>query len=345
MFNWAGLPTELKELVLQHCVYRPHSEQYQYRVRVYRPRHNPGPREVIDKLGDWEALLRLSSQTRILALRTVLAPRDRYPGLVLACDSMREFREVIWRLGQYYQIFEPNSVPIDQYTEYLAKLYLHYPKQYPHLSRFATMRHGIRKIYLKLNFMDAMNFWKVIVGGFDQYPRPFKHQIITCDVLEKLPNLDGLHIALPSMWWKDQVKQPGPRLFRETEACPRTLHRFIYERIAQVLAPYKDVSVTMFMDIHEEQRFWNHYETAVQSLKFSKQELKELYEEDGGGIALDNELDIHCEASTQMNSSISDSYMCVNQSDFNITMSIINETFPPRCYCTTPCQDAFFEIG
>jgi hypothetical protein len=53
-FNWPGLPTELKEHILQFCIGEPHGyTDYYYRMLDYKRRYNrrPGIYEVVDQLG------------------------------------------------------------------------------------------------------------------------------------------------------------------------------------------------------------------------------------------------------------------------------------------------------
>lgn len=337
-FNWSELPTELKEHVLQFCVCNPHGySPYWYTVQAFKERNyrKPGPFEVVDQLGNWRAVLRVSRQVRTLALRLLLVRNDQYDGgLTVVSRSPRELKDAMYRLGKYYQMTQNDSLPVDRRTDYLAKKYLHYPKQYPHLGRYATMRHGIRKLFLQFDFMGSLHFFKVSVGKFNLY-RP--ERFICCDIFERLPNLDGLHIALPMEWWKDREMQIGPRLMHHTVACPRTLHRFIYERAAKALAPYRDVRMHGFIDQYEEQRFWDWYENAVLALQFTSADLDELYAECYGGIQLDVYSEIETEVSSETDMTIRPKKFVYGEIDEDI--------FPPRCECAIPCHLAFDNVG
>jgi hypothetical protein len=213
------------------------------------------------------------------------------------------------------------------------------------------MRHGIRKLYLHFNFLDALHFFKVTVGKLDQYRG---RHFMTCDVFETLPNLDGLNIVLPTEWWIDDIRQMGPRLFHEFVPCPRTLHRFIYERIAKELAIYGTVKVYGFMDSGEEQHFLNQREAAILSLKFTLAELDELYAECGGGIQIEVDSDSSensqsTEATTASSSATWSTSLTSKTPPIKKEISRFPESqsdvFPPECHCEVPCHDTFFLIN
>ena len=242
---------------------------------------------------------------------------------------------------------DPTVCPRTRTEEFLAEQYLNFPKQYPMLVRYATMRHGIRRIFLQFDFLESMHFWKVCIAGFDRYrPKNF----ITCDTLEKLPNLKNIHVRLPFVWWRDRLTQRGPQLFREVEPCPRTLHQFIYTRIADILAPYKHVKVDMFFDQAEEQHFYNIHQAAALALKLTKKDFDELYEDCEGGIELGLGSDSDTVTSTETSTLASDSrtkplvsHIC--NGELVLYVDGIEEVFPPRCYCELPCYQTFDEIG
>jgi hypothetical protein len=335
-FNWTGLPTELKLQILQFCVCVPHGlGDFKCRLLDFKRRYarRPGPYEIIDPLGDWGSLFRVSHQVRALVLYLVLVRNDRYPGglAILSC-SLGELKNAMYRLGNYLQLIQPNSVPFDSRSKALARQYLNFPKQYPHLSRYATMRHGIRKMCLRLDFMETLHFFKVSVGNLAEYRG---RNFMTCDIFQKLPNLDGLHIILPRSWWKDRAIQMGPQLFHETAPCPRTLHRFIYERAAVELAPYRDVRIEGFMDQFEKERFWDCYKEAVLRWEFTIQDLDELYAECGGGVQLEDE-------SAQQSVSSHESLKSSNRHEVFLIPESEDDTFPPECHCEVPCMETFF---
>jgi hypothetical protein len=343
-FPWTRLPTELKEHVFQFCVCKSnHNSKF--------PR--PGAYEIVDQLGEWCGLLKVSRQVRALALRVVTVHNDMYPGgLCIVSNSLHAFQDSFNRLGWYFQVKEDNSIPTDAWTEVLAKRYMDYPKQFPQLSRFALMRHGIRKLNIQFNWLDALYFFKVSIGSLDQW-RPKSH--ITYEVFEKLPNLDGLRITLPNQWQNHEpVIRRGPKLFREEDPCPRVLHRMIYESIATHLASYSDLSVTGFMDVDEGQLFSDHREAAILSLKMTVEESKELYAECGGGVQLDVGSDVEIEEPHESTLTVGKSTSWTlnwspsplrHQTRFEEPAVLPEDTddiFPPRCFCDIPCSDAFF---
>lgn len=364
-FNWSGLPTELKNQVLQFCVCNPTGTskywlELQRHRQTYRPR--PGPHEVVGLLGDWRALLGVSHQVRSLVLPLVLVRNDEYSGgLTIVSQSVRDLKSTMDRLGHYLQMTEEDSVPTDARTIALANQYLEFPKHYPTLGRYATMRHGIRKLFLKFNFLDALHFFKVSTGTIHLYRG---RDFMTCDIFEKLPCLDGLHIELPTERWKDHPRQPGPDLWHKDEPCPRTLHRFIYERAAEELATYNDVGMDGFMDADEKQRFWDHREAAMLQLRFTTKELEDLYAECSGGIQLGVGLEFEEEGgqvgggALRKNkvgntwSSRWSKYQPSNRrsnrrrdgevySRKALEEGLLDDVFPPECVCEVPCREVF----
>lgn len=335
VFDWTNLPTELKEHIIQYCVTNPppyedyfHCIRRPHRFKAYKYH----PCEIVERLGDWRGLLLASTQVRAITLRLCFTGSLLFDkGFCITSYRYVEFQHRWKQLAKHYQVVEPNGVPFDVRTRALAIRYDNFPKQFPALKQFATFRHGIRKICLSFDFISFLHFFKVTVGGFDQYnPGHF----LTCDIFERLPHLNAIVILLP--WnrkdhWKDVPTQYGPPLFHDTFPCPRVLYRLVYERIAVELASYKDVTVTPFLSTEEEERFWNMREAAILSLKFSDEDFKELYAECGGGIDIEEECDEETQTlKTKSSSSVDDG--CY---DF------VQDFFPPRCGCNEPCKKVF----
>ncbi|KAF2109191.1 hypothetical protein BDV96DRAFT_478125, partial [Lophiotrema nucula] len=285
-FNWMGLPTELKEHVLQFCIWQPLDFKDVVKHTVERRQR---PYEILDIFGSWRSLLGVSQQIRTLSLRLVLNSNMHCPGgFGLSCNTHGQFRSMVKRLSKHYQIVKPDAqtslLTTSPRMHRQAYRYLRFPKLHPELDQFATFAHGIRKLSLGLRLLECFYFFKVTVGGIDQRRPP---SYMTCDIFEQLPNLNGLFIKLPHDWREFLVDGPFP-IYHERYPCPRTLIRWIYERIAEVVAPYKKVNVHPFVDDAEEQTFWNLREACQLSWNISKQELAELYEDCDGGISLDD---------------------------------------------------------
>src|SRR5207249_4042845 len=104
-----------------------------------------------------------------------------------------------------------------------------------------TYAHGIRKVCLRFDFFSFFHFFKVTVGGFDRMRQPL---YVTCDILDRMPHLNALVIILPNGTTEMLQDQPRqyPKLFHRYSPCPRMLLRFIYERIAEELVPYRDLT-------------------------------------------------------------------------------------------------------
>ncbi|RYF34108.1 MAG: hypothetical protein EOO38_29720, partial [Cytophagaceae bacterium] len=302
-FDWHGLPTELKENVLRFCMFAP-LEHDDYSMRVKRhhsrfarhPGENPGREfgiyEVVDKFGNWASLLGVSHQVRAVALRLCFTGHSELrcsKGFCIFAGSYEKLDNALRRLGRYYQMVEPNSLPIDDKTRALAHAYNNYPIIYPHLQQYATFAQGLRRVSFYMNFLSSMHFFKVTVGGFQRYWIP---EHITYEVFQQLPHLKGIEVHLPLQpkeGWKDCHTQRGPRLFYHLtdQACPRMLHRVIYEQIAKVLAVYPYVRVKNFGDDKEKARFIALRNEACEKNKFTKKYLEELYAECGGGVQLE----------------------------------------------------------
>lgn len=296
-FNWAGLPTELKEGVLQFCVsdlssYKdefhgyPAAEKLSPRAHQDRVRH---PSEVMQRLGDWKSLLSVSKQTRALALYLLFNGSDAYPqGFCVTSDDYAGFGQRLRRLNEYYQMTQPDSVvkPGDRDASIHACMYSQFPKIYTELERYATFKHGIRKVWLQFDILGYLDFFKSMAGltmGID-IQRP-EHGV-TCDVFNQLPHLNQIIVDLPPSD-NDYPGRVGPLLPHLFNPYPRILHRLIYEQAALQLAAYEDVTVRFFADTGEERHFTALRAAARLALRVTAVELTELYADDGGGIQLD----------------------------------------------------------
>ncbi|KAF2254677.1 hypothetical protein BU26DRAFT_475060 [Trematosphaeria pertusa] len=332
-FNWNGLPTELKENVIQVCIHRaPHFADYFHGIpRQRSPRHCKRlPCELITRLGGFEALLSVSTQVRTITLRLCFNGSLYFDkGFCVTSFAYTEFQARMKRLAKHYQLTEPNGMPVDQRTYVLANRYKKFPKFYPELSRYATFRHGIRKLCLSFDIVSSMHFFKVSAGSFDRY---WHRNYINCEVFDQLPHLNAVVVFLPNRQkeWRDIAGQLAPTLFHQDWPCPRILIRLIYERVAEVLAPYEDAAVKHFLDEEEEQRYQNLRQAAVLALKFTESELRELYADCGGGIELDEEWEVGTETSGSR--TLCEEPECADKDE---------GFFPPRCECAFPCVDVF----
>jgi hypothetical protein len=135
-FNWFGLPVELKEMVIEHCMHQsPDRTVCSAALSYYSARSGVdmelGPYEVTQQLGDWSDLLRVSKQVRAIALRLCLrgsTSLDLGCGLCIDAASYKSFHECVERLGSHYQVVEDDSVPMDEKTRALAQQYDRFPK-------------------------------------------------------------------------------------------------------------------------------------------------------------------------------------------------------------------------
>ena len=325
-FAWTRLPIELKERIAQFCMHRSALPLVSKRI-MHKPR---GAREVMAHFGQWSALLRVSHQVRAICLRLCFMGSSDLAfgkGLCIAAESIAALKQCIRRLGKFPQLREScnGSIPTDDKTAALARTYSRYPKIYPHLQRYATLSHGIRKLSLRLSFMEALHFFRVAVAGFAQYWRPARY--LDYDIIERLPRLNELRFYLPdaSQDLEDKVRQYGPLIFH-SEPCPRILHRLVYERAAEVLAKYPFVTLYGFMDEVEELRYNALRKEAIDSLKFNEKELEELYMEEGGGVELEDSVDPGVEKGD------------VEEVERTI---IHNDLWPPECKCEVPCRRVF----
>lgn len=341
-FDWLDLPTELKELILEFCVHQPRTcGVYSEKLASFHIRYKPnrkirkiGPLEIVDQLGDWYQLLYVSHQVRALTLRLCInggSSLVRSKGLCITSSSYHTFVDRINRLGDYYQMIAHDSIPTNANEEALSKCYRRYPRIYPHLNQYATFRHGIRKISLGMDFLSSMHFFKVEAGGFKLYQKP---RGLTYHIFERLPHLNEIVIRLPLRprgGWKDNPCARGPWLFHHQSPCPRSLHRIIYERVAEVLAPY-NVTVRNFVDAHEKERFLAARIAAMDALKFTAAELQELYADDGGGVEVPRDM--------EQESEVFMTKVLDQDLDVEYTMDLQDDFFPPLCQCGEPCASS-----
>jgi hypothetical protein len=324
-FHWMQLPTELKERVVQFCMYRSPPPPFLKKSKNSGCRKVADAPEVTGQFGKWRSLLSVSHQVRALSLHLCFMGSSSLKssnGLCIVAKDFYSFKSCIRRLGRHRQMIEPNGVPVDDKTRELAKTYKSFPKIYPHLDQYATFCHGIRQLYLQFSFMDSLQFFKVTAGSFSQY---WKSYHLDYEVFERLPYLNELTIKLPDVkcFLEDNSKQPVRLFYGEPFNCPRILHRLIYERTAEVLAPFRDFKMHGFIDNEEEMRFFELLEHATRDLKMTTEELEELYREDMGGIALEQSVE-----------------PSVEKRDREIEeRAIIQDDFwPPKCRCEVLCR-------
>jgi hypothetical protein len=347
IFNWAALPTELKEQVIQNCVHQPLEQiHYGQMFRRSNSRFTPmlshgrafGIYEIVDKLGDWGNLLGVSHQVRAITLRLCFVGGSSMimgRGFNITATSCASLAGTMERLGRYYQIIEPNSLPVDSRTQILADCYKNYPEIYPQLSQYAVFRHGIRRVFLSLDFVSSMHFFKVTVGGFQSY---WQSGSISCEVFKQLPHLAEIAIQLPQrprQGWRDTPGQCGPQLFHDHNPCPRMLHRIIYKQIAELLAIYPQLKVKDFGDDDEKDRFETLRKEAMEKLKWTRVDYDELYADCGGGIEL--------EESVQPGSwHTSSTYQ--EAAPEHAGEQIDEPFFPAKCRCKEKCHLVYTKI-
>jgi len=350
VFNWLGLPTELKEHVISFCVHPPPKQSDAHRRKVGRHRsrfasnHGPnfGVYEIVNKLTVWAALLGVSHQVRAITLRLCFAGSSDMTqgnGFSIEVSSTHGLGKTLRRLGRYYSMTEPYSLPVNDESQALADCYKQYPKIFPHLRQYATFRHGIRRIYMDMNFFNYMQFFRVTVGGYERYQ---ELDSVSYEVLDQLPHLTDIAIKLPGRppgGWTN-IRRPGPWLFHDDSPCPRTLHRIIYERALEVLTIYPRIKMHNFVDEDEETRFNELREAAMENAKWTAADYKELYEECGGGVQL--------EESVQPGSwavGTDEEDMAPVVTNEQTTPLIVEETvddfFPPKCRCLEKCHLLF----
>jgi hypothetical protein len=302
--NWAGLPAELKLDILDNCVsslcsYRdwfhglPRASSAPGTRKRPHPRSRRDPPELVEKLGAWKGLCGIASKSvREVVLDLLLKRSTAYPhGFCITSENFAKFSQRLEGLDQCYQMSKPNSMPkLDEdNATILQQQYKLFPKQHPQHDQFATLKHGIRKVKLQFTFLDSMHFFKVTK---DNIHLQRDSDLVTCEVLDQMPNLTEIHIDLPTRYdhrceWSGY--RYGPLVHNE-DPCPRTLHRVIYEQIAIELATHENVSVRNLMDEDEELRFKAMRKSAQRRHKLTAADMVELYavgtEEREGGILL-----------------------------------------------------------
>jgi hypothetical protein len=350
-FDWAGLPTELKEQIVQSCMREASGESdavLGYRRKRFRD--DRGATEIVRKFGTWASLLGVSRQVRTLALRLCFVGSSGSIGnaaLCLDAFTYHTFENGIRRLGKFYQMTEAYAVPMDAKSQALARTYKQHPKIYPQLKQYATLSQGIRRIWIQMDFLQYLKFFKVTARGFQQY---WRTRGLDYEVFEQLPYLNELIIELPDprARLRDRTRQSEPRLFYdEPFSCPRTLHRLIYERAAEVLAPY-NVTMVGFMDELEAVYFETLRNNAIKALKFTSAELEELYLEDGGGVQLEDSVipGVKVEDEGAAEGQVED-VQCTafsrREGKRKRTDAKVQDDFwPPKCRCEVLCDKALY---
>lgn len=370
-FNWAVLPTELKELVLKNCLHQPTSRtKYKESKRRHKSRWQPrigeprefGIFEIVDQLGDWASVLRVSHQVRAIALRLCFMGGSEMvynKGFCIFSKSLQGLHNHLSRLGRYYQLASAEGLPVDDETQALAHCYKYYPKIYKHLDQYAMFCHGIRRVCLTMGFYDSMSFFRVTAGGFGQYT---KASALSYKVFDRLPHLAEIAIQLPGKPRKgwSNIFCRGPILFHHESPCPRRLHRLIYERIADCLAIYPHLIVRGFIDDDEEARFDSLREAAMKNSKWTSEELDELYAECGGGVQLDeavvpgswlardDEDDVELSSAGDeetANIETTETEDLVGEGEATAEEEMAEEGtedyFPPECHCEEKCMVLF----
>jgi hypothetical protein len=354
VFDWMGLPTELKEQIIQYCLDQPTSRWDYQRNKKRHNKHQrtrkfePGVYEIVDRLTDWAALLGVSHQVRAITLRLFFIGNNDLEvsgGFGVEARSLRGFHSVLDRLGRYYQLTEPDSLPTDYTTQAKAECYYHHPRIYPQLKQYATFRHGLRQIYLEMGFIDYMHFFKVTTGEFERYLDP---GAISYEVFEQLPYLKKIALRLPRrpcQGWVDNPFQHGPQLFHFEFPCARTLHRVIYERVAEVLTLYSHVKVKGFGDDNEKDRFYTLRQSSMEKSKWTAADYEELYEECDGGVELGKMV--------QPGSWVDDTeeeekeqQAGTDKGEAGSPMEVVTADafFPPKCRCDTKCHMLYLDV-
>jgi hypothetical protein len=351
VFDWMGLPTELKEQIIESCLDRPSSQWDHQRNKRCHSKHQltrrfePGVYEIVDRLTDWAALLGVSHQVRAITLRLFFV--GVFGGFGIVARSVRGLHSVLNRLGRHYQLNDPDSLPTDYITQAKAQCYYHHPRIYPQLKQYATFRHGLRQIYLEMGFIDYMHFFEVTTGGFERYLDPGE---ISYKVFEQLPHVKKITLRLPRrprQGWVDNPFQKGPQLFHYEFPCARTLHRVIYERIAGVLTLYPHVKVKGFGDEGERDRFYALRQSSMKNSTWTAADYQELYEECGGGVELGEMVqpgswieEVEEEKEEQQGGS--------DEAEGGIPNRVVvappNAFFPPKCRCDTKCHMLYLEL-
>ncbi|CAI6336859.1 unnamed protein product [Periconia digitata] len=247
-FNWAGLPTEVKEKALVYCT------------------------------SDFVKLFRVSRQVRAICI--ALTFRLFFH---LFFEDPVDFSKQLYRLDKKRQF----SAPVNFRDYEKAHLYKYWPSIYPDLSRFSTFKHAVQKATLKFDFREYLHFFKITTNGFNtrgSHPATSSDDLKRLTKLHDLTIILPGNENTETLW--DRARD-WPRIFHENP-CPRALHRAIYERVAKDLIYIPHVKVVGFLDPNEEARFYNLRQHAIKSnpFPFTRQELDELYADDAGGIKL-----------------------------------------------------------
>ncbi|KAF3050753.1 hypothetical protein E8E11_009190 [Didymella keratinophila] len=156
-------------------------------------------------------------------------------------------------------------------------------------------------------------------------------EIMTYEVFDRFPCLNEIVVRLPTKpygGWRDKPGQCGPQLWHVDSPCPRVMHRIIYERVAKVLAPY-NVTVWNLIDYDEMRRYEDARAAAIKALKFTKDELEELYAEDGGGIEL---LEDERKRSVEL-----EKVGRMQEVDAADREDVQDDFWPPLRFCNEPC--------
>jgi hypothetical protein len=197
-FDWARLPTELKEHVIQFCIVTAPSHPDHFhddpRVRTFDAPKARYMRscELIDRLSRWKSLLRVSTQVRAITLRLCFSGSLTFDqGLCMTSYGLQDFSDRFSNLEQFSQITEPNCVPTNVPSHLPRAVYRDAPKLYPELRRYGTFAQQIRKIDLSFDLINFYRFFKVEKGGFGK--EDHRRCLVTYDVLEKMPHLNQVN--------------------------------------------------------------------------------------------------------------------------------------------------------
>ena len=351
-FNWTGLPIEIKEHIIRNCMtgtpYTPtdmisisyEGSSASARVLVSRfgtraPRATRkelrGPYEITDKFNYSNSFLLTSHQVRCLALRMAFKGSSQFPhheGLIINVVSGFKFTKRIVTLGTHYQELLQNGALMDAKTTILAEAYKYHPRIYPNLAQYATFAHGIQKVAMNLDYREFYGFFKVTVGNFEDYYQ-YPSYYANYETLQQLPNLRTVAIVLPDLWyyWCRHPRMQPPLYYDEFE-CPRTLARYLYERVAETLTFVPNVEIYNLVDEDEQTRFKMLRAAAIKKA-MSEAELEELYKEDGGGIQLEEAV-YHAPPPLVMRRMFPTSFTSIPGD---------NAFWPPKCRCPVRCYD------
>ncbi|KAF9735119.1 hypothetical protein PMIN06_001464 [Paraphaeosphaeria minitans] len=358
-FNWTGLPTELKEHIIQFCIVTApkHPDNFHDTTSVDRlSTIDKRSCELIDRLSRWKSLLRVSIQVRALALRLCFNGSLIFDkGLCMTSYSLPNLSGRISQLEHFSQIAEPNSTPLhpDGSRRLLAVVYRDAPKIYPELKRYGDFSQGVRKVDISFDFISFYRFFQVTAGEFGK--DCLQRCTLSCNVFEKMPQLNEIIVRLPAnrkKTWVNKTHQMERPLFDITSPCPRMIFRILYERIAEALAAYDNVSVKNFLDEHEEERFWGLRQTKMKALqdtpapepfKLTVEELQEISTPDGGGIHLTPSeiMQVRQERYERLALQLEKKDMERQLGSLVQDETAVEEFYPIRCQCFVPCQERY----